>query len=263
MKGSPGKAPAIQWYYRDWLSDRQLQRSRVASRGIWMNLLMYMIDCSNDKTNYQAGRLEYLNIREICSLAGCTEQEAWDFIEDALDYGFCDVELDKNETFHIMSRRLSVDAEKRAKWREQKRKQRDEKELKGDVHNDVRDLSTPSLPLSSTSTATAVNNILSSNSQKTASKIPYQEIVAHLNEKANTHFRYSTKKTRNLIRTRFNEGFQLENFFTVIDNKASQWKSDPEMVKYLRPETLFGNKFEGYLNEQQPNQFNPNKKAVA
>jgi hypothetical protein len=37
----------------------------------------------------------------------------------------------------------------------------------------------------------------------------------------------------------------------VIDKKAKQWKDNPDMCKFLRPETLFGTKFEGYLNEQE------------
>lgn len=158
MKGSKGKAPAVQWYYKDWLSDRQLQRARVSSRGVWMNLLMYMIDCSGDKTNCKAGRLEYLTIREICSLAGCDEQDAWAFIEDALQHGFCDVELEKNMTFHVMSRRLSIDSDRRSKWRGQKKKQRKEKDKKRDVHPNVRNVSRPS-PRPSSTPITIKNNI--------------------------------------------------------------------------------------------------------
>jgi len=38
---------------------------------------------------------------------------------------------------------------------------------------------------------------------------------------------------------------QIEN---VIDSKCNEWLGT-DMSKYLRPETLFGSKFEGYLNE--------------
>jgi len=154
MKGFVGKSPSIQWYYKDWLADRQLQRTTVATRGVWMNLLMYMIDGSFDLTNGQPGRMESVTIREICALAHCREQEAWDFLEEAFQYGFCEVQVDRNRTFHIMSRRLSADAENRAKWREQKRKQREEKRKRKDVRDDVRDVSTPCPPLSPTPTPT-------------------------------------------------------------------------------------------------------------
>lgn len=79
--------------------------------------------------------------------------------------------------------------------------------------------------------------------------VPYKEIIDYLNEKANTKYRSSGAKTKTLIRARANDGFYLDDFKKVIDTKASQWLNDPKMKKFLRPETLFGTKFEGYLNE--------------
>lgn len=80
-------------------------------------------------------------------------------------------------------------------------------------------------------------------------KPPYREIVAYLNEKAGTGYRATSEKTRRLINARWNEGYRLEDFIAVIDVKVSEWLGT-EQAKYLRPETLFGTKFEGYL--QQP-----------
>lgn len=82
------------------------------------------------------------------------------------------------------------------------------------------------------------------------SDIPYEEIVQFLNEAAGTNYRSNSKKTRDLIKSRFNEGFTLEEFKKVIDNKTREWKYNTEMCKYLRPETLFGTKFESYLNQK-------------
>lgn len=75
-------------------------------------------------------------------------------------------------------------------------------------------------------------------------------IIAYLNEKAGTHYKCNTPKTRKLIRTRLNEGFTIDAFKTVIDTKCDEWLHDVKMGKYLRPETLFGTKFESYLNER-------------
>ena len=77
------------------------------------------------------------------------------------------------------------------------------------------------------------------------------EIVNYLNEVCGTRYMANSKKTMDLIRARLNEGFTVEDFKTVIYKKAKQWKNDPKMVKFLRPETLFSNKFEGYLNERE------------
>jgi len=54
---------------------------------------------------------------------------------------------------------------------------------------------------------------------------------------------------QNLIKARMSEGFTVENFITVNEKKVKQWLHDPAMSKYLRPETLYGKKFDGYLNE--------------
>ena len=77
--------------------------------------------------------------------------------------------------------------------------------------------------------------------------IPYGEIIDYLNMKCGTRYRTSNTKTRSLISARFNEGFILDDFKKVIDKKVSEWKGT-NMEQYLRPETLFGTKFEGYLN---------------
>ncbi|MGE6516664.1 phage replisome organizer N-terminal domain-containing protein [Lysinibacillus sphaericus] len=80
--------------------------------------------------------------------------------------------------------------------------------------------------------------------------IPYKEIIDYLNQKANKKYKHTSQKTQTLIKARFKEKFTLEDFKTVIDTKTAQWLADPKMSVYLRPETLFGTKFEGYLNEQ-------------
>lgn len=73
-------------------------------------------------------------------------------------------------------------------------------------------------------------------------------IIDYLNESINTKYRYDTKGTINLIKTRFKEGYKLDNFYDVIDKKVQEWKGT-DFEQYLRPSTLFGNKFENYLNQ--------------
>ena len=47
-----------------------------------------------------------------------------------------------------------------------------------------------------------------------------------------------------------NQKHTLEEFKIVIDKKTKQWLNDEKMCKFLRPETLFGTKFESYLNQK-------------
>jgi uncharacterized phage protein (TIGR02220 family) len=85
------------------------------------------------------------------------------------------------------------------------------------------------------------NNTLSSSST-------FAEIVDYLNSKTSKNYRASTRKTKSLINARMNEGFTVDDFKKVIDNKTAEWL-DTKMEQYLRPETLFGTKFESYLNQ--------------
>lgn len=78
----------------------------------------------------------------------------------------------------------------------------------------------------------------------------YETVVSYLNKKAGTNYRATTAKTRTAIHARLAENFTVEDFKTVIDKKCDEWIGT-EYEKYLRPETLFGNKFEGYLNAKQ------------
>ena len=79
--------------------------------------------------------------------------------------------------------------------------------------------------------------------------IPYQEIIEHLNNTCGKGYTHTGKSTRKLIRARWNDGFRLDDFKKVIDTKSRDWLKNKDMNKYLRPETLFGTKFETYLNE--------------
>lgn len=74
------------------------------------------------------------------------------------------------------------------------------------------------------------------------------EIVDYLNEVCNTAYRAGSAKTRRLISARYGEGHDAEDFRLVIRHMHRQWMGS-EQEMYLRPETLFGTKFEGYLQD--------------
>lgn len=82
-------------------------------------------------------------------------------------------------------------------------------------------------------------------------EIPYAEIICYLNEKTGKNFKQDSTKTREMIHARYGEGFTLEDFHRVVDLKSAEWISNPDWNKFLRPETLFGSKFESYLNQQE------------
>ena len=104
---------------------------------------------------------------------------------------------------------------------------------------------------------TSFNNTFSNTSNKkdiveqsSTTPLPYEEIVQYLNQKTGKNFKHTSKVTQRHIRARLAEGFTVSDFKQVIDKKCSDWLRDQKMKEYLRPETLFGTKFESYLNSK-------------
>ena len=92
------------------------------------------------------------------------------------------------------------------------------------------------------------NNVTTLSKKKEKDNNIYSLVIDYLNKKANTNYRASTKNTQNFINARVSEGYTVEDFKKVIDSKSKEWLNT-DFEKYLRPATLFGTKFENYLNE--------------
>ena len=85
-----------------------------------------------------------------------------------------------------------------------------------------------------------------------------KEIIDYLNQVCGTRYQYTAQKSKEHIRARLKEKYTVDDFKTVIDKKAKDWLNDLKMSKYLRPETLFGTKFESYLNQPESTEGNNN-----
>jgi uncharacterized phage protein (TIGR02220 family) len=79
----------------------------------------------------------------------------------------------------------------------------------------------------------------------------YEDIISDLNQKTGKNYKSTTSSTQGWINKRLKDGFTIEDFKTVHTNKAKDWNNSPEQNQYLRPETLYGNKFEGYLQQDE------------
>ena len=77
----------------------------------------------------------------------------------------------------------------------------------------------------------------------------YEEIVNFLNEATGKNYKNNSVINRKFITQRLNDGFTIEDFKQVIAVKSTNWLGG-KMEQFLRPETLFSNKFESYLNEK-------------
>lgn len=92
---------------------------------------------------------------------------------------------------------------------------------------------------------------------------PTEEVVNHLNQRLGTKYKPTTKATRKLVKARLKEGFTVDDMKLVIDKKATEWVGSPKMAQFLRPDILFGNKFEGYLNARTNPRPNANTASIA
>jgi len=97
------------------------------------------------------------------------------------------------------------------------------------------------------------HNITEHNITEQNNNSPAIEIVKiaidYLNEVSGRNFKHTTTINKSLIDARLKEGFGIDDFKHVINIKCNQWADDEKMSQYIRPQTLFGTKFESYLNE--------------
>lgn len=96
-----------------------------------------------------------------------------------------------------------------------------------------------------------INNIICS--EETSPSEDYnsqvKEIIDYLNQQANTKYRANSENTKKHIVARLKQQYTIDDFKHVIDVKCAEWLNS-DMEKYLRPDTLFGNKFDYYLQQK-------------
>lgn len=85
-----------------------------------------------------------------------------------------------------------------------------------------------------------------------AEETTIKSIIDYLNKQSD-HSYHVTDKTKELIETRFSEGFTEQEFMDVIKYKSGEWKDVTEMNPFLQPSTLFGDKMDKYLNQAKSN----------
>ena len=90
--------------------------------------------------------------------------------------------------------------------------------------------------------------------------IPFSEIINYLNTTTKRAFK-PVESHKKHIRARWNEGYRLDDFKKVVDNKSADWLEDEKMDKYLQPSTLFGAKFDQYLNQPPVKQWQSTEKS--
>ncbi|OPY91890.1 MAG: hypothetical protein A4E73_01694 [Syntrophaceae bacterium PtaU1.Bin231] len=100
------KAPAFQFYFKDWLSDPQLKMASHSTKGIWADMLCFMFPAPV--------RGELTGTKEqLRKLVSATESDMERFWSEATTLLFCDISVTDNEIVTVRNRRM---------WREEKDK---------------------------------------------------------------------------------------------------------------------------------------------
>ena len=86
---------------------------------------------------------------------------------------------------------------------------------------------------------------------KDKDKNPYKEVIDDLNQKLGKRYKVTDTHKKHM-RARFDEGYSLDDFKRVNDIKIKEWRGT-DYEKHLKPITLYGPKFDGYLNQPEAN----------
>ena len=78
-----------------------------------------------------------------------------------------------------------------------------------------------------------------------------QEVITYLNQVTKKNFNKNTASHHKYIKARLKEGYELKDFKHVVNVMAATWMGT-DYERYLQPQTLFGNKFDSYLNRSIP-----------
>ena len=215
------KDPAVLFYTSDFLSGTMLMRNDQV--GKYIKLLCIQ---------HQQGHLSEEDMLEIC---GTYDERIFSkFVKD------------ENGLYYNV--RMEVEANKRRAYiesRSNNRKGNKNEDMKEHMKKDMNE------DMSNHMTSHMENENINENINKDINII--KDIVDYLNITLNTKYKYNTQSTQKHIKARLNEGFVYDDFVKVIDNMYDAWHNDDKMSQYLRPETLFGTKFQSYLNKKGAN----------
>jgi len=206
--------------YRQIWDNEYLWGDKPFARGqAWIDLVLLM----NHKDTYVAKHKvtvhrgqRIISIRQLSDRWGWSRTKISDFLNSLQSAGMAKIESDTKKTV--------VTIANYSFFQDAKDTEKTPKRHRGDTE----------MP--------ATNN----NDNNDIKKIIY--IVEYLNEKTGKAFKTNNKSTIGHINARLAEGFTIDDFKLVIDNRVNKWGDDLKMSEYLRPETLFSTKFEGYLN---------------
>jgi len=229
------KAPAIQFYVKDWLSDPELRMASHSTKGIWIDMLCYMWESS--ERGKICGTLE-----QIKKLVSATDEDMDLFLSEAKSLQFCDVTIcNKNVT--VINRRIHQDYKDKQNTRLRVQKFRQKQKGNADV--------TPSTPSSTPSpTPKKQKSINTLSSGEPNGACPQKEIIElyHTILPELPQVRTWPESNQKILRTRWKEEPERqtitwwESYFKYIHESAfltgreTDFTADLEWV--VRPKNM-------------------------
>ena len=192
------------------------------------SVLLYcdLIHTVEKLSNEQAGELFKHYLRYINDLDPKTDNQLIDLV------------------FEPIKQNLKRDLKK---WRDETNK-RSEAGKKGMAKRWNKDKSVKSVITKDKSVINGITKITDNVTVTDTVNVKVKEIINYLNNKCSKNFK-NIEPTKKKIQARLNEKYTIDDFKKVIDTKYQEW-GGTEMSKYLRPDTLFGTKFDIYLNQE-------------
>lgn len=97
-----------------------------------------------------------------------------------------------------------------------------------------------------TTTTTKTDTGTTTTSSETDAGLLSYDLIQYLNEKTGSDYK-ADKANAVRVQTLLDSGYTPLQLRTVVDKKCAEWFGDEKMRPYLRPSTLFGDKFGEYL----------------
>lgn len=165
------KAPAFQFYVRDWLSDPQLRMCSFATKGMWIDVLCYMWEAP------ERGVIQGTE-EELSRMLGATNGDLSKFLEEAESTKFVSVTV-HNKKITLTNRRMAREAKDKKNNAERQHRYRNRQ--RNDSNNDGSNVEITPLSSSSSSSSTANINTpteySSSREDPKSNDCPQKEII--------------------------------------------------------------------------------------
>jgi len=85
------------------------------------------------------------------------------------------------------------------------------------------------------------------------------EVIKHLNTVNDSKFECKSKSSVKSVTSVLKQGYSINDCKLVVNWKFKEWSNSEKMRKFLRPDTLFGSKFDIYLAEARSQELKTNE----